>query len=188
MDTTRVFAAVEIGEPARSIMGRLMRKLETRVDHVRWTPLDQFHLTLKFLGEVDNRQLPEICQRLKSCAQAVSPFAVEVRGLGSFPEAKPPRVLWAGVEQGSDSLQSLNESLNQSFAEMGFAIEPRRFTPHLTLGRIGKGIDYELLAECIAETTSKVETRFEVDELVLMSSERERGRYAYQSIEYAELA
>ncbi len=178
---------MEIGEPARSTLVRMIRNLESQVDQVRWTQTEQLHLTLKFLGEVDNLALPEIIDRMKKGAQSVTPFGVEVRGLGSFPKDKDPRVLWAGVKDGVEQLRWLHDAFEGSFTEMGFAPENRQFTPHLTLGRVGRGVDRQQFAERISAASAKMESRFEVDELVLLSSERERGRYVYTPIEYADL-
>ena len=139
MQTTRTFIAVEVGSPAREVMLRLIKQLSSELEGVRWTQPDQLHLTLKFLGDIDNRSLPEICTQMRAACEGIEAFSVALEGLGAFPKNKPPRVLWAGIEQGAAQLSTLHQRLESSLHSVGAPNEGRGYTPHMTLGRINRG-------------------------------------------------
>ncbi len=187
MQSTRCFVAVEIMEPAYSEVRRLIENWSRRLTGVRWSREDQLHITIKFLGDVDNRLLPEVCSKLRAAATSTAPFAVSLAGLGTFPIGRPPRVIWAGIEQGSHQLSHLHQQLDQGLAEVGVAREGRKFTPHLTLGRVGKACDRELLAELLSQASATIESHFDVERLLLLASRKMHGRIVYEPIDRVSL-
>ena len=112
---------------------------------VRWTRPENVHLTLKFLGEVREEVLEDLCAVLEEvCAKHV-PFDADLAGLGAFPSARRARVLWAGIGIGSDRLRSLAVDLDAALAPLGFEREERAYMPHLTLGRVrGRPVSFDL--------------------------------------------
>jgi 2'-5' RNA ligase len=187
MDFTRAFIAVNIGEPARSVIKRLIENLQSKVDHIRWTRDDQLHLTVKFLGDVDNRELPQICNNLRDQCQFVEPFIVSLVGLGTFPSGRPPRIIWASIEEGLQQLSDLHQRLDASLADLGLPREGRRYTPHLTLGRVRRGAAIPELQDVLSKFQGAARTQFDVDEVILMASLRERGKSLYEPIDVVEL-
>jgi RNA 2',3'-cyclic 3'-phosphodiesterase len=107
--------------------------LRQRISGIRWTPRSNCHLTLKFLGDIDERQIEPVGQVLERELSLFPRFTINAKGLGVFPDAKRPRVLWVGVE--GKPLAALAEKVEKSLASLGFAQENRKFTPHLTIGR-----------------------------------------------------
>lgn len=183
MYTTRTFVAIEVGPQAVAALIRLQKQLEGQVADLRWIPADQMHVTIKFLGDVDNRDLPKICEELHRACQGLEPFDASMRGLGTFPRNKPPRLLWAGMDEGCQELIGIHQHLDHSLAEIGIPREGRAFTPHLTLGRVGRNTQLETLAGLVADASPGINARFEVDEVHLMASIRERGKIVHEPIE-----
>jgi 2'-5' RNA ligase len=130
----RLFVALELDRGLRRalvegaapvlILGRGVR----RVDETR------LHLTLRFLGETADERIPDVIEAVEEAAQAVAPFAIQIRGLGAFPKPHVVRVLWAGIEP-SEPLARLAQRVDEAIRRRGFPREPRGFSPHITLAR-----------------------------------------------------
>lgn len=101
---------------------------------VRWVEPENFHVTLKFLGEVRREDVEPVKEAVAKAAAANGPFEAHVAGFGAFPTIRKPRVLWIGVEP-SPSLRCLKQDLEWALADAGYDREARAFHPHLTLGR-----------------------------------------------------
>jgi 2'-5' RNA ligase len=132
----RTFIAVKISESSRHSLSELIGQLrESRAD-VKWVTPENAHLTLKFLGDVDEKKIDEIAGRVSAACQGTRPFKMSLTGLGAFPNARRPSVIWVGVDEGRDSLADLNEKIERELEKMGFERERRKFSPHLTIGRL----------------------------------------------------
>jgi RNA 2',3'-cyclic 3'-phosphodiesterase len=136
-DCTRTFIAIAVPEPLERKLARLQAELAPAVPGCRWTSTLPFHLTLAFLGDVPNSDLSAICQVVVASAASIEPFEIEVKGLGAFPSAIRPRVIWAGVTAlNLKPLLDLQESIVSSLGRIGHRPDDQRFNPHVTLGRI----------------------------------------------------
>ena len=103
---------------------------------MRWVAIPSIHLTLKFLGEVDPEVISGLCALLSESAKSERRFELRLHGLGCFPNARNPRVVWCGIDGETDSLLRLQRIVESACAKLGFAPEDRTFRPHLTLGRV----------------------------------------------------
>ena len=101
-----------------------------------WVKPENLHLTLRFLGEVEEARLPELSKAIASSLQGTSPFPLALGGLGAFPDLRFPRVIWIGVKRGAEELSALQARLEEGLQRIGFSPEDRPFSPHLTLGRV----------------------------------------------------
>ncbi len=117
----------------------MLQRLSQSGDGIKWVPTDNLHLTLKFLGDVNNTEVPGVCSVIHQICQNYSPFQLHFRGTGGFPSIDRPRILYAGVDDASGALTEIVTQLETSLAELGFKQEPRDYTPHLTLGRTRSG-------------------------------------------------
>ena len=137
---TRCFIAIELSRAIRKELARLMERLRSQ-EHladkgIRWTRPEQIHLTLKFLGQVPDENISAICQAVSSIAALFDPFEFEVGHCECFPPQGPARVLWAGIQEGHEDVQALQEAIDVAMEQLGFAPDARRFQGHLTLARI----------------------------------------------------
>lgn len=125
----RLFIALELPEDVTAGLGRLCEGLPG----MRWAEAEQFHLTLRFIGEVGQGTFYEIGERLAGVNHP--PFELALSGLGQFPPRGAPHTLWVGVEDRSGALSTLRRRIERVLADIGVAPERRKFTPHVTLGR-----------------------------------------------------
>jgi len=141
VEVIRCFIAVDVAEELRQVLAREYRLLARQVKGLRWVTPNNYHLTLKFLGEVAREQIPAIAQVVRRAAAAVAPFTVRLVGLGAFPQRSNPRVVWVSVSEGTAELRALWRQIDGGLAELGFAADQRRFTPHLTIARARSGLN-----------------------------------------------
>ncbi len=136
----RAFVAVPLAEALHVELARLQRRLRQRIPYgVRWVRTEGIHLTLFFLGEIPSAQVEPISAALKVVTRHIPPFVLEPGGLGAFPSPRRPRVLWVGIE-GGEPLTLLHAAVNEALASLGHRPDERPFHPHLTLGRLQRGL------------------------------------------------
>jgi 2'-5' RNA ligase len=141
--TLRTFVAVEITAPIRARVVELIADFSGTPADVRWVEPHNLHLTLKFLGDVHQREIAAVCQAAATGAAEVTPFDFEIRGAGAFPMAARPRTVWLGAAEGAQPMVVLHDRIEAALAKLGYREEHRRFQPHLTIGRVrgtGSGI------------------------------------------------
>ncbi len=132
----RTFIAVPVPESVKEQIGIFEGDLiKTRAD-VKWVRPESMHVTLKFLGDVEERDTAEVVRRIEEAVGSVRPFTVRIAKTGAFPNAKRPNVLWVGATEGADRLSELAGLIDSALSPMGFEKEKRAFRAHLTLGRV----------------------------------------------------
>ena len=143
MNMIRSFIAVDIPGDVRDKLDSLIDKLKNSQADVKWVKPKSIHITLKFLGNVEEARLPKIKEIVENVAKNIQPFTVSIEGTGTFPNDRRPRVLWVGIRKGSETLTRLAEELDSRLSVLGFEREKRSYSPHLTLGRVrsSKNID-----------------------------------------------
>ncbi|MBN1125935.1 MAG: RNA 2',3'-cyclic phosphodiesterase [Sedimentisphaerales bacterium] len=133
----RCFIAINLDDSIRSHLKRIQETLreqsEIKKSDAKWVRPDSIHLTLKFLGEVRDSFLSEVCSALEQTVCSHTRFSLEVAGLGTF--GSPARVVWVGMQE-HPILVNLRNDLNKAFESLGFLPESRPFSPHLTLCRV----------------------------------------------------
>lgn len=132
----RAFIAVDF-QPTPSLH-RLLAGLRALQAPLRVVRPENLHITLKFLGDVEEGLAPSVAEVMEEAAEGVSPFAVTLQGTGAFPHLGRPRVLWVGIK-GGEPLVSMAQRLEERLEGMGFARERRGFSPHLTVARVKGG-------------------------------------------------
>lgn len=157
----RTFVAVELDDDLRKAVAKVQEQLIGPLSHtapgvrIQWVRPGSIHLTLKFLGDIDEARVEEIRAALVPAVKTQSRFAVDVGGLGVFPDLRAPRVIWIGLSSQVDALMRLAAEVEAALNGVGFPPESRPLSPHLTLGRIkersrevGKGLaDSGLMAQ-----------------------------------------
>ena len=151
----RVFIAVSLPEELKAELGEISSSLSVQIPGVRWVPPENLHLTLKFLGDVEEAIIPDIQAILNQITPRYLPIICKFTGLGVFPSPRRPKVIWLGVTEGSDQLSGLAEDLSGESTRLGFKSEKRGYTPHLTLGRIKTGSGIAQLRKLLREEKEK---------------------------------
>lgn len=132
----RLFFAVKMPGTLKQQLAGFVDKLAAFPGRVKWVEAKNVHLTLKFLGEVPSDRLPELKSAAENSAGENPGCKIVVSDCGAFPNMKSPRVFWVGVTDAEKRLQSLQKSLDYNLGQLGFERERKRYSPHLTVGRV----------------------------------------------------
>ncbi|MGC8972246.1 MAG: RNA 2',3'-cyclic phosphodiesterase [bacterium] len=155
----RVFIAIELPENIKEELDRLVTSLKHSISNVKWVEKENFHITLRFIGEIDEDKVLQIEKILDEVGSRFSPFEVELSGLGKF-----PHVLWVGIEKGSNTLKDIAYTIEGLLLREGFQPADKLFSPHITLGRVKKDIKKLPLEKGFGPIS------FTVDSIILMQS------------------
>jgi 2'-5' RNA ligase len=136
MPKLRTFIAIEIPDETKGRIAQVQLELKTYRERISWVKPGNLHLTLKFLGDVEEGQLDGIGRGMETTAKNAAPFTLAFRDLGVFPNLRSARVLWVGAIENSGMLIKLVQSVESEMDHLGFPKENRKFSPHLTIGRI----------------------------------------------------
>jgi 2'-5' RNA ligase len=164
----RAFVALEISDEVRSALERAQRGLARAPVKVKWVPARNLHVTMKFLGDIEPAQAEAVRAVLAEAAGG-GPVPFVVEGLGAFPPRGRPRVLWAGVSEGSEAVSAVQAALEAGLRPLGFEAE-RRFVPHVTLGRVKSPRGAETLRAEMERIGGRRFGRCTATELVLFES------------------
>jgi 2'-5' RNA ligase len=136
--TFRLFIAIELPNDVREMLHQTLQTVRKAIPEkaVRWVPPENLHLTLKFLGDVPQKQVADLTNSLRYVVADHAPFHFEIKGVGCFPNLAKPRVIWLGLDDAHDELHALRDAVERIIAPMGFPTERRAFNPHLTIGRV----------------------------------------------------
>ncbi|MBM11327.1 MAG: RNA 2',3'-cyclic phosphodiesterase [Chloroflexi bacterium] len=136
-DKVRSFIAIPVPPDGINILKRTVEQLDSDFGrNVRWVRPEGIHLTLKFMGDIPGDMVTKVDSALPEVAADFAPFSLSLSGLGVFPNARRPRVLWAGITGDMDALSALQLAVDDAVADLGLPREQREFSPHLTLGRV----------------------------------------------------
>jgi 2'-5' RNA ligase len=177
----RAFIAIELPESVRTALRRAQASFRSVSPDARWTQPDGIHLTLKFLGEISDAKAKEVSESLKKLGRFEG-FAIALKGFGFFPDARRPKVLWAGVEAPA-SLGQLAEQVEEAMRKIGFAREERVFRPHLTLARFRVPQPQPALQALLTQQGEKELGNFEVSEFFLFESKLLPQGAEYRKVE-----
>jgi len=159
----RIFIAALIPEEIRTRLTNYINSLKHNIDGVKWEKSEKLHVTLKFLGDVDESKVEEISNLLGKLAHGYSPFNMGILDFGGFPDLKHPRVLYVGLSRNS-RLSKFQNELERGLYSLGFKKEDRRFIPHITVARVKKRIH-------LKETLPITQSIFDITHIGLIKSE-----------------
>ncbi len=158
---------VAVQKQARLMQGRL----QAAGGDVKWVDPSQIHITLKFLGDVDFTPPGKLREAVAAAIHDEPPFSLRLSGLGTFPLAGVPRVIWAAIDGDLHRLLSLQKKVETAVVEQGFPPEERPFSPHVTLGRVRSPRNTAQLKELLKGMESTELGQFAVTEVRVMKSQ-----------------
>lgn len=171
----RLFAALDLPAGVVDRLIEVVKRLRAHLprNSVRWVQTEGIHLTVRFYGETQAEQVTALHDSLTKAAIGLNPIELKLSGLGVFPNAVAPRVIWAGVVGAVDSVQKLQTALETDARALGFRPETRPFTPHLTLGRVNqlRASDKQMLSQLLKETAMNAPDPFRLEQVSLIKSE-----------------
>ena len=154
---------------------RLLQKFVASKAEYRWVSPENLHITMCFLGDIPDIEVPDLCRDVKRVAEAHQGFSVEIEGLGGFPNFEQPRTIWAGVSDGAEELHEINATLAELLRTWGIPKEKNKYLPHMTLGRLGRGGRWnEKLVADLETHRNHVFGSCWIDEVTVFSSHLDR--------------
>jgi 2'-5' RNA ligase len=188
MSRIRTFIALDVGDEIRRRSAQLIDQLRSDDDDIKWVLRDNLHITLNFLGDVNDSEVHDVCRVVSRVATELPLFEMECVGVGAFPHVGNPRTIWIGVEQGNQAVCRLQHHLAVALTDLGFPHEHRRYKPHLTLGRSRRGGRTRHLTSRLVELADFQAGRCIVEEVVVYSSILEPTGPLYHALAHVPLA
>ena len=188
----RLFTAIELSEDARLAIAAEQKRIAEVVGRgaagsLKWIRPEHMHLTLVFLGEIEEARAPAIIRAMGDDIGEAGPFAIVFAGIGMFPPQRAPRVLWLGLSRGANETIALQRRVVERLSPTGVAIEERPFHPHLTLARWRESRQADRRPVAAAERDAEV-ARVDVDAVTLFQSRLSSSGPAYTVLARAPLA
>jgi 2'-5' RNA ligase len=188
MKPTRTFIAIDPGKAIRDRLVSLQENLAKTGAPVKWVEPENLHVTLLFLGEVDQRGLVPVCRAVAAVAVQSAAFTISVETAGAFPSPRRPRTLWVGVGSGSAEVTALHDALETPLLELGcYRREDRVYAPHLTLGRVKVDDASDGLTLALTKKAKWSAGETTVRELLVMGSELRGSGPVYTVLSRAKL-
>lgn len=189
MQTFRTFVAIPIDTALQRELRNLIRSVSEVDDGIKWVPTKNLHMTLKFLGEVDNVDVPAVCNAAADVCANVEPFSITLAGTGGLPSIHKARVLTVSVNDETGRLAELVQGLEDAYADIGFKREPRDYVPHFTLGRTrgGSSRARDDVMQRLLKFNDQTFGTLTVDEIEMISSFLDKSGPSYQTIDHIEL-
>lgn len=162
------------------MLGAVIEAMHPDVPGARWVPAENLHVTVSFLGWVDDVQAEQVAHAMTDAVSGLQPIATCLAGLGAFPRASRARVLWAGLDDRAGELATLAGRVHQGLAQIGFEPEAREWRAHVTLARLRapRAIDLDRPIEPLA---------FTIEEVALFQSMLQRPAPLYRPVAIAAL-
>lgn len=172
MPRIRTFLGIDVGEDIRDRLVALQEELAAVEAEVKWVEPENLHITLLFLGEVDQRETVDICRAAQRAIETMPAFVLSIEGVGCFPNARRPRTLWVGCGKGADEVGVVHDAIEAPLLEMGsYRRETRKYTPHVTLGRVKGDTPRDALARALVKQQTWSGGEVLVREVQVMKSE-----------------
>ena len=188
MSRIRTFIAIDVDKAIRHRLLTLQETLDHSVAGVKWVEPVNIHVTLLFLGEVIDREVPEVCKAVAEACAELPVFPMSIETVGCFPNPRRPRILWAGVGEGAEEVSELHDALEEPLLELGcYRREDRKYTPHLTIGRMKSERPSPELAAALVKHAAWQGGRTVVREVLVMSSELASSGPTYTVMSRAKL-
>lgn len=175
MSGLRLFTGIALPE----VLCERLALMQGGIPEARWVSKENLHITLSFIGNVDEDTAEEAHDVLS--ALTAHAFSLRLQGVGNFAQGKHPQLLWAGVEK-SEVLFRLQEKMQNALRAAGVPVENRKYTPHVTLARF-RSPDVERLAEFLHEHAGFESEEFSVDEFILYRSHQTKNGSSYEVLE-----
>lgn len=132
----RAFIAIELPQTVKDFLSRIQNQLKASGADVKWVAPSNIHLTLKFLGEIEDKKLDDVIRALESALKDKNHFSIHLSSLGAFPKINYPRVIWVGIDKGDLETRQIALALDKELAKIGIPAQDKEFSSHITIGRL----------------------------------------------------
>ncbi|MGQ9455377.1 MAG: RNA 2',3'-cyclic phosphodiesterase [Armatimonadota bacterium] len=188
MTFVRTFVAVLLADELKTRIAEVQRQAKELAPSVKWIEPENFHITLKFLGNVREDALSGIFNAVDQVAGRFPNFELSIAGLGAFPNPRSARVVWVGVKQGREELAKLAGAIDTALTKLGFPKEAREFKSHITIGRVKNAKHLGSLAQKFDEIDATNVGRQIVSSVAVMKSTLKPEGAVYSPLRIVELS
>jgi len=186
----RTFIAIELPQQIKTDLAKLQEQLKQSNADVKWVKPANIHLTLKFLGEIDEQQLNKIKQVIEENAAEKNTFKIRISSLGAFPHISSPRVIWVGLDSGDKETKEIAAALEEKIEKIGIPKEGRVFSSHITIGRVRSPKNKESLVKLLNKLAGNLTAEnleFSVNKITLFKSNLSPKGPTYEVLHQANL-
>ncbi len=171
----RVFIAVELDDYIKKYIANIQKNVKEYTLKGNFTHLNNFHLTLRFIGEVEEAEIVKLKDAIDQTTLEIKPFTIRLGNLGCFPK-KTKKILWLGLSEGEQYIRSLFLKLENNLEKKGYAREERGIKPHITIGReVRLKTDFNNICDIL----NVDEKQISISQISLMESKRVEGELRY---------
>lgn len=167
----RLFVAIEVEDVVKKRFKECQERLKEGGGDVGWVDVGNIHITLKFLGYVEEEQVARVKGIIEKSVQGIKPFSLQFKGIGGFPKFQRPRVIFTMAEDRMSYLTTMNSRLEDGFQALGVEKEDRAYEPHLTLGRVKSSHNIERLVQLMEKYRDEPFGEESVSRVLLMQSQ-----------------
>jgi len=178
----RLFIGVKFQPTRRTIDFYSKLKSKLKEDKIKWSPIENMHITLKFLGETDSAIMSSIIENLEQIATKFNPFSIDILGLGRFKKQRNTKIIWLGIGN-ANILNALANEIDRAMKDLGFESENRPFKAHLTLGRVKYLSDEEQLLRLIKESENEYFQSVLINKVFLIESILQQNGSKYKVVQ-----
>jgi len=184
----RTFIAIELSEEIRNALAQIQSHLKYAGADIKWVEKNNVHLTLRFLGEIDEERCEKVKAALDQIAGEFKPFELNLKDIGAFPKIEFPRVIWVGLDKGAKESAEIAKRIDAELSKIGFQEETRPFAAHLTIGRVRSSKNKEALKEKITDYRLPVTKSEIISSMILFRSTLTPKGPIYTKLHEAKLA
>jgi len=167
----RAFIAIELPQEIKEALNRLQQKLKTAEADIKWVEPKNIHLTLKFLGEIDEQTRSRINSSLEGICRIRKPFMIAISSLGAFPNTASPRIIWLGIKQGNNEVKEICQTMEKHLTVPAIPKEEKEFCAHITIGRTHSGKNRQELAKLLIDLSKNLsQSQFQVSKITFFKS------------------
>jgi len=179
MSKIRTFVAVPLESDIISRIELFQKELRAIPADVKWVRPNSIHLTLKFLGNIEEEAVDDIARAIQIGSKGYQPWWMLVKNVGAFPSFRNPRVVWLGIEDASGQIVALQNRIENELLKLGFEKEKREFSPHLTLGRVRSSRGKKDLIHYLIDEREKNFGEIQVNRVVFFRSDLKHSGAIY---------
>lgn len=186
----RTFIAIELPQEIKDFFKGIQDQLKSSQADVKWVEPKNIHLTLKFLGEIDERKIDEVIEVARGLAKENKLFYIRLSSVGAFPNANYPRVIWIGIDKGDAQVKQIASLLEEGLSRVGLPKEKRPFSSHITIGRVRSGLNRKNLTDALSNVAlnfNQASLEFPVEKIILFKSTLTPGGPIYEALHSANL-
>lgn len=180
--SVRAFIAIPLPADLKAKLSTVQQQFRVIPSEATWVREVEFHITLKFLGEVEVAQIEPITSCLRAAVHSCAPFSLTFCGVGVFPHEHSPKVLWVGVAEETGRLRRLQREVEQRLTHIGFPQEDRAFAAHLTLARLKRVSQRGKFLECLKEHRDTIFGHMDVHHIELLESQLHPAGARYSTV------